>query len=322
MISMSYYYNTRYKLGKELEVAHGLLELNQAPTTNVVKLKQDIDVLNMKMKTLARAALGDPQIFSWKNAVRKIYESMSPRNQCKLTIGNTTQEKTCWICGFKFDNRYQPMLPACEHVLPIAQAIFFLGLYSTRDRLNDVDTGNIIFQLEYEWAHRGCNLVKGDRVLIREDIDLTHNTPVWKVDSSKVEELLTDIMTTKTIQLGTIQRQIAVDPTKWLENNKKSMGDRLQKVTDFISRPSDPGFGNLTVLAGWAAFVDPDNMNDSFLKTIHIDPEIVSEIRRNRMSVSMSKPPGTKRTFDEMNGKGRRKRKNKRTRKNGFKVYK
>jgi hypothetical protein len=283
---------------KQKAAAEGLMDLKYVVTDkDLENIKERIKIVDLRMKELAQLTHGEELIKMWTKNGRKIYESIAPTLQCNFTIN---KPEKCWICGFGFDNTTKAV---CEHVLPIAQAVFYLGLYGTREKLNDKNTISKIYKLEYEWAHNYCNLLKSDMVLINETIDKRYKTPIWNPDTDKITSLLKKIQSSPNPNFIKIQRQIAADPN-WLQNRIVSMTNRVKQITDYISRPpEEPGFGNLVILAGWAAMKDPENINKKFLEFLNIDTTSQYSSRKRQRTAG-------------------RKRKNKRTRKNGFKIYK
>lgn len=251
----------------------------------------NLDAVTSKMTDVINQLYGENMVKEWKQSAKRprygrdIYELSSATTQCMNTIGSPEKAGGCWICGFAFDNDIPYMRPNCDHILPVIQAVFFLGLYSTRKVIptNKEELKNMIYELEYAWAHAGCNILKSNIVLIKETIDPITKTPKWSVDEENVEKLLTTIKTTKTADLAEIQSKIT-DPKEWFGTQKGNVIDRVKKITDFISRPEEPGLGNLTVLAGWASLVDPTSMSDDFLNFIDVKlpPNVLSVSRRKR----------------------------------------
>lgn len=282
----------------------------------------NVEIITAKMTDVINQLFGEDVVKEWKQSAKRprygrdIYELSSATTQCMNTIGTPEEAGTCWICGFPFDNDIPYMRPNCDHILPVAQAVFFLGLYSTRKVIptEKQDLKDTIYTLEYAWSHSGCNILKSNIVLIKETIDPTTKTPKWVVDSTNVEKLLRTIEKSKTADLTEIQTQIT-DSKTWLDTRKIKVIERVQKITDFISRPEEPGLGNLTVLAGWASLVDPTSMSDDFLDFIHVNlpPNVITAVKRKRSSSSEESlsPPEKKLKV----GATRRKRKIRKSRK-------
>jgi len=151
-----------------------------------------------------------------KSAVRKFFENYGG-DQCDairarnpLVSGRTK----CWICGFTILDKTPDAAPKkpgvvnrkvspknsavpkastpraaasgfsneCEHVFPIAQAVFFIDLYRGVDTPRDTID---LVQLEYDWSHRVCNQIKNDTHFV--SIDPSRSTEQrWVVSPDKV----------------------------------------------------------------------------------------------------------------------------------------
>jgi hypothetical protein len=136
---------------------------------------------------------------------RKCWEVSTPTTQCNNIIGAFKDNTPCYICGMAIkkastkskasnDDDYvagDGLNPECEHILPIAEAIIYLGLESPQFRKNPWYIRNIL-NYEYAWAHRTCNQVKSDTSYIVKDA-----TGNFVVDIAELKKLLTDIWNTK-----------------------------------------------------------------------------------------------------------------------------
>jgi hypothetical protein len=146
---------------------------------------------------------------------RKILEGGKTRYQCRGVI---PEKRGCWLCGYLFSPRDESyFLPQCEHVLPIAQGIIFLQLY-TRKYGKDKESDAV--RLEYEYAHAICNQLKGDTVLMRE-------TPAgeFEPDGVKIDALL-----------GAISSRIGRPISKAQVSNVFA---RMKSVTDYVNSLPD-----------------------------------------------------------------------------------
>jgi hypothetical protein len=268
----------------------------------------NLDIVTSRMTDIINLLYGKKLVEEWRDSAEKarlgrdIYEISTATTQCMNTVGRAEDAGGCWICGFSFDSNVPGMGANCDHILPVAQAVFFLGLYSTRKTIPTEPTtmNDTIYKLEYAWAHMGCNILKSNRMFIHGSQDPIHKTPIWSVDTNEIKKLLLDIKGSKVETLQAVQKQI-VNPQKWLDTRTKAMTKKIKKITDFISRPEEPGLGDLTVLAGWASMVDPTSMTDEFLDFIHVDlpPNVVSAKRRKRSLSPASdteQPPPAKRS--------------------------
>lgn len=152
---------------------------------------------------------------------RSLFETTKPQKQCEAVIDPLTPETKCWICGLtggKF---------VCEHVLPIAQAKYFLDLYS-----KDTPVSLDMLKLEYEWAHDVCNASKGALVLIKLEKKPAN---FYSPDEKNI-----------LILLSRIQKKLNIQDANWIKERKYYITNRIQQIANFVNRP---GFENLAVLA-------------------------------------------------------------------------
>lgn len=249
---------------------------------------QGVNSYQERMGGIIKTVFPQHVLDEWGKPGRAIYEGSSPPTQCNNAIKPVTRDTLCWLCGIKVNlaktRSKTGMKPICEHVLPIAQAVFFLGLYSTRIVRPSEGMPNIpdeIIKLEYEWSHEVCNGEKSNIVLIKE-VTRNDGTPSWSPDTDAITALLNKIKNSVRTDSGTLKKLISRTPN-WLATRKTAVFERVKKVTDFINRPSEPGFGNLTELAGWASLVDPTSMTDAFLEKIDVSlPENVTSATKRR----------------------------------------
>ena len=137
------------------------------------KLMTDFELKSLdKFATALYGEVGVSQIkkaYGNQGAIRKFFENYSG-DQCQGALQQTNPfipgKSLCWICGFVI-----PDVPPgtgfsmeCEHVLPIAQAVFFIDLYRGKHTPQSVVK---LVQAEYDWAHRVCNQIKNDTHFLR-----------------------------------------------------------------------------------------------------------------------------------------------------------
>ena len=272
---------------KEIEDAARIIHGYNQPSPSGIGVPflpstQGVDPYKERMGTIIKTLFPKDVLDAWGKPGRAIYEGSSPTTQCNNTVKPVTENTLCWLCGIKLDTSEtiveNGMKPICEHVLPIAQAVFFLGLYSTRKIQPSEGMPDIpdeIIKLEYEWSHEVCNGEKSNIVLIKEE-SLSDGTPSWSPDTDAITALLNKIENSTRADSATLKKLISQTPG-WLGYRQKAIFERVKKVTDFINRPAEPGFGNLTELAGWASLVDPISMTDKFLEQINVSlPENVT----------------------------------------------
>lgn len=252
-------------------------------------------------------------IIKGKKRVRKIWELADPTSQCTNVIGEWKKGIPCWICGTAIisgavlggvkGKRARPISidsssddesetsgigtePACEHILPIAQARFFLDLYDPK--IENVTAGKMkARKLEYEWAHQYCNMVKSDDQYI-------HNTgsydePVWEVDQNmialnlgKIYQKIDDSSYQARFSEGKeiIKANIMKDyltERNWKAQRLQFMTDRVQKIVDFINKGSVE-LGRLIELAGTSKCIDPRNLQKNMIQIYESLQEKVGEV--------------------------------------------
>lgn len=127
--------------------------------------------------------------------LRHAFSPTSTTSQCGNIVGKFVMNNSiCWICGCTIGgpasapagSRLQ-LTAECEHVLPVAQAIAFTGLYDSvlAKQLENTDAtappgeqaaANALkpqyqaaLGLEYGWAHVFCNQFKNNKHLIKDD---------------------------------------------------------------------------------------------------------------------------------------------------------
>jgi hypothetical protein len=141
---------------------------------------------------------------------RKFFEYSRPTVQCNAVVSYKTE---CWICGNAFNPTYPALSPQCEHILPIAQGVIFLELYTSRK-----GTVTDAMKLEYDWAHAICNQVKNASVLIKG------TQTNFEPDVDKIAELL-QVLYSKGIHIN--------------EEQIYHIQGKLFEITDFINKTPD-----------------------------------------------------------------------------------
>jgi hypothetical protein len=205
----------------------------------------------------------------FKNKIRKFFERSTPPTQCYNTVGRFEAGKSkCWICGFvipKIDDVNEndededeetsahPLKPECEHVFPVAQALCFTGLFESQllSQLKDESPNTAAayvsgIQVEYQWAHRVCNQIKNDTHFI-SIMPGPESKMVYTVDTGKIQQLLTDIITTPKWgipgqasggqvlrELIGIDRGSPVERNNWLNECVKQIHGRTTMILDKV----------------------------------------------------------------------------------------
>jgi hypothetical protein len=260
------------------DAVEGLIALSESAP------KQSFKIDEVKLKELAIFMYGKPKVDEWTKAgknVRKIFELSRPTTQCNNTIGPSTG-KTCWLCGLGFDKR-QAFTPQCEHVLPIAQAVYYLELYSSdNSKPADID----FLKLEYEWAHPYCNYRKTDSIFIKESTEKVNGYPLCEIDLSGIQNFILKLKTGNSTLRGfqAIQNYVvANDPTARII-------ERLGKILERINEKIKKGEGGLSMLSYVSDFFNNKVVNPGFL-----DKENAERPSAKRLRVG-GKSRGRKRT--------------------------
>lgn len=170
------------------------------------------------------------------NTVRDIWELSTPTTQCENIIGKTTSTTKCWICNLPLGSE-EGLTPECEHVLPIAQAVLYLGLFSV-SAVKKIfpaemfvlpgETSNAL-KLEYRWAHRVCNQIKNDDSYL----DYNQKTGKYVVNGDKIRDLLKRIKT-NTRSYGAAIKPLLKDLTG------TSAISTFQTVCDYLNNYNAP----------------------------------------------------------------------------------
>jgi hypothetical protein len=229
--------------------------------------------------------------------IRKIWELGGVEAQCTAVIGGPSGTD-CWICGFPVVNSPQKkkvkkggvkrsledsdsesdpnatgLEPTCEHVLPVAQARFFLDLYNPANKGLEISK---VLRLEYEYAHRYCNEVKHDDVYIL-NIN-TEDDPVWGVNETAIRSTLNKIFIGLSDEdyypnykkgKPEILKNIDNKHQEWTYDRLDIMSKRVQLIVDHINRTRvdgiTPGIGRLVNLAGTMRCLDSRNIKDDMV---------------------------------------------------------
>jgi hypothetical protein len=139
--------------------------------------------------------------------LRHAFSPTSTTSQCGNVVGKFVMNNSiCWICGCIIGGPASApggsklqLTAECEHVLPVAQAIAFTGLYDSvlAKQLENTDAtapadeqsaANALkpryqaaLGLEYGWAHVFCNQFKNNKHLIKDDANTFVVTDVREV---------------------------------------------------------------------------------------------------------------------------------------------
>lgn len=155
--------------------------------------------------------------------VRSLWDFEKSRVAEKQCIGAISDEpkNLCWLCGLETNPQDIDLIESCDHVLPIAQAVMFLGLFrypdvldkfvdeikaynpETQDRIgpaiakfneNLTHTPQTVIKMEYAWSHKCCNLVKNNSVFIKIQ-DPNESIIQWEVNELNIKNTLNNLLT-------------------------------------------------------------------------------------------------------------------------------
>lgn len=201
---------------------------------------------------------------SKKKSCRDIYELSNIDAQCTHVVKKKEpKDDVCYICGFEFDETVEGLQRACEHILPIVQAVFFLELYKSGKEITPAQL------LEYDWAHRCCNYVKNDYSFLKTQIKNKYPAYVCNINQlsvtlSLIQNIKKDPETGKQkfIGLEHIQPKIELNP-KWKEERLEYIRDvKMKPVVDYIASHGDNG---IALMIGYKNCLADKNIHHSFL---------------------------------------------------------
>ena len=245
------------------------------------------DPMQEKMTVLTKAIFGDGPVeeFKKKHKLRNIWELTGPETQCNNTIGKVDENTKCWLCGFSIESEPLGLLGTCDHILPIAQARFFLDLYNPSYKRTISDDRKELLKLEYAWAHRFCNAVKQDIPIIKGYTE-DGTDPKWTIDNEGISLILKRIINYKKefykAEKSIIWKQInSTKPVKnkqnkqasaldsWLQRRTDSISDKAYPILEYLQGPSiEKGSGRLIFLAGVAKSLTIENIQPTFYRIL------------------------------------------------------
>lgn len=189
--------------------------------------------------------------------IRKFLQGNYSGDQCAGALRDTpfvAGKTPCWICGFMIvDSSSGAWRYECEHVFPIAQAVFFVDLFRGRGTSPSVKPS--VLKLEYDHAHRLCNQVKGNAHFLNA-VGSDIRTRKWGVDKGRIAAFLQNILDTGSYynerdpSLRSVLRVGPIEPSTWIRARTDIIARRCEAILDATVRRCDPG---LFVLASLAA---------------------------------------------------------------------
>ena len=198
-----------------------------------------------------------------RDAVRYMYSPTNNDSQCiRAGLGNPNNPKEvvnmkCWLCGYgltKSDGS-KPDVIACEHVLPVYQAVMFADIALAT--LPSTSTRELI-SAEYEWAHTACNGPKRNSVFIKEKRDRANRLIGWEVDQEVIKEVLNKtIPKIKAVGIdeGTLNSRDA--EKAWVIRRTGVITERMQIFLKYLNHP-DPDSARFMMLLAASKLADPE----------------------------------------------------------------
>jgi hypothetical protein len=218
--------------------------------------------------------LGITPLKSTPSIFRDILEQLSASEQCINTIGDIgtrPANSQCYICGLPLKPDGEGVFaPECEHILPVAEASIFLHLYTGNNSLNE--SHRVKMELEYAWAHRGCNRIKNNFLFIQQ---------VTQEDGKITFEIETNTVATKLKELYT---KSWGDPSKLLPRSINRV--YKDKGYDFVSARLSEGSQlnqRLTTLCKYLTILTNNNPVNAQLLEYLLQSQLTKEVAAGRL---------------------------------------
>jgi len=170
----------------------------------------------------------------------------------------------------------------CEHILPIADAILYLGLESPQFKGNPYYDRKIL-DYEYAWAHRTCNQIKSGTSYIDQD-----KKGQFIVDKRGLTKLLKSIWNTTRSDSVEFKKALHASYTNEDEFVKIRMGEKkpslidpFQLVVNYLNKFAAP---NLLLLSGICKMVEGELMSEEAKeKLASKDPLVFQRFEEERL---------------------------------------
>jgi hypothetical protein len=237
--------------------------------------------------------------------IRQIWELTGIEAQCNAIIGTPINNETkCWICGFEVDEKVNGLKPSCEHILPVAQARFFLDLYNPDYELTAGKQE--LLSLEYGWSHFFCNLMKGSGSYIKTSGDSSSNI-VWRPNRKSILKTIDNILDYNTRNTGEKPRHFKESNNVILSRIKGSreawrqsridyiINQKINPILEYLQGPRmESGRAGLIMIAGVASCMDEKKIRSEFNKFLEVYKTDLTRKEDEAASalIEMSKVPG------------------------------
>ena len=194
------------------------------------------------------------------DTIRGVYELSSPTTQCANILHIRDPDKVpCYICGMPINSKMpvaNGLTGECEHILGIAQAIIFLGLYWNKAAAAEANGALFMpseqaLSLEYAWSHRTCTQVKSDTSF------LGFNGESYIVETGKLTQYLNAIWYNtrrNSSEFNTLLHSTYNESVKGFINARIGpLTAKFQSICDYLNAYQSP---SLLVLAGAVAAME------------------------------------------------------------------
>lgn len=185
---------------------------------------------------------------------RCLYEQITGAKQCEGIIKPVSQDTACWLCGYSIkdfpyksftaewngrDGKCSPNSPECEHVLPVAAAILFLGVPSS---FADAKKRAMYYEDNYDWSHKRCNGLKSDYIFA----DIFMPDGITLLDSPKYNPTYVTLFLNKLyrelfISGGTTQYPVKSrkfsppEKERWISERENAIHRKVRQLSMFIT---------------------------------------------------------------------------------------
>jgi len=214
-----------------------------------------------------------------KMDVREIWNISTNTTQCNNVIGKVNAETPCWICGLKIDASDPGMSPECEHVLPVAQAVIYLSLYSAKKKHNTTPE-RTVRKMEYGWAHTVCNQDKSDICC------MVNAGNKAAVSDRNIKYILKKIYTSNRADSVKIKSEVkALYPTldSFIDGRLGPVRKRYEDIVDYLNPSSGENRFKLTILAGLVTAMDYSNIREEAHELF--SPEFLAEKEQQKRAL-------------------------------------
>lgn len=234
------------------------------------------DPTSVGLTELSKVLFGEGAISSLKHKgypIRNIWEISDPTTQCRNVIGKVGAGSKCWICGLSIveSKSHTGFQPECEHILPIAQAVFFLSLYKTNSSTEADD--RVMHTLEYAWAHNVCNQEKSDICPLIPGADKNSIT----IRNASIITMLRKIYdSNRSIKFTTELRRVYPRFDTFMNSRLGPIREKYDNITRFINGKNDNRY-KLCILAGVISALDYNNIKDDVQDIVNPEARALQE---------------------------------------------